>query len=142
MPTAASVRKTPRENQINIRATDEERAVIDYAASLVNKNRTDFIIELAYQEAKNIILDQRLFVLDNERYDSFITQLEAPVQNAEGRERLMAVKPRIEIKVTAPALLTDEYILQPFDCGNEMLNTSARLLFAWRRLYVLWGSTH
>ena len=93
MSTAASVRKTPRENQINIRATDEERAVIDYAASLVNKNRTDFIIELAYQEAKNIILDQRLFVLDNERYDSFITQLEAPVQNAAGRERLMAVKP-------------------------------------------------
>ena len=93
MSTTASVRKTPRENQINIRATDEERAVIDYAASLVNKNRTDFIIELAYQEAKNIILDQRLFVLDNERYDSFITQLEAPVQNTEGRERLMAVMP-------------------------------------------------
>ncbi|STU55212.1 Uncharacterized protein conserved in bacteria [Klebsiella pneumoniae subsp. ozaenae] len=44
MSTAASVRKIPRENQINIRATDEERAVIDYAASLVNKNRTDFII--------------------------------------------------------------------------------------------------
>lgn len=93
MPTTASIRKTPRENQINIRATDEERAVIDYAASLVNKNRTDFIIELAYQEAKNIILDQRLFVLDDECYDSFITQLESPVQNAEGRERLMAVKP-------------------------------------------------
>ncbi len=93
MPTTASIRKTPRENQINIRATDEERAVIDYAASLVNKNRTDFIIELAYQEAKNIILDQRLFVLDDECYDSFITQLEAPVLNAEGRERLMAVKP-------------------------------------------------
>lgn len=93
MPTTASIRKTPRENQINIRATDEERAVIDYAASLVNKNRTDFIIELAYQEAKNIILDQRLFVLDDECYDSFITQLEASVQNAEGRERLMAVKP-------------------------------------------------
>ena len=72
MPTTASIRKTPRENQINIRATDEERAVIDYAASLVNKNRTDFIIELAYQEAKNIILDQRLFVLDDECYDSFI----------------------------------------------------------------------
>ena len=93
MPATASIRKTPRENQINIRATDEERAVIDYAASLVNKNRTDFIIELAYQEAKNIILDQRLFVLDDECYDSFITQLEAPVLNAEGRERLMAVKP-------------------------------------------------
>lgn len=35
-----SVRKPTRDKQINIRATDEERAVIDYAASLVNKNRT------------------------------------------------------------------------------------------------------
>ena len=49
MPTTTSIRKIPREKRINIRATDEERAVIDYAASLVNKNRTDFIIELAYR---------------------------------------------------------------------------------------------
>lgn len=94
MTSSPGIRKTPRENQINIRATDEERAVIDYAASLVNKNRTDFIIELAYQEAQNIILDQRLFVLDDAQYADFITQLEAPVQNREGRERLMAVNPK------------------------------------------------
>lgn len=58
-----TIRKSVRNNQINIRATDEERAVIDYAASLVSKNRTDFIIEKAVSEAQNIILDQRVFVL-------------------------------------------------------------------------------
>lgn len=42
-----SARRLTRDKQINIRATDEERAVIDYAASFVNKNRTDFIIEKA-----------------------------------------------------------------------------------------------
>ena len=87
------VRKSVRDKQINIRATDEERAVIDYAASLVNKNRTDFMIERAVQEAQNIILDQRVFVLDDARYQAFIRQLEAPVQNVEGRQRLMDVKP-------------------------------------------------
>lgn len=87
------VRKSVRDKQINIRATDEERAVIDYAASLVNKNRTDFIIERAVHEAQNIILDQRVFVLDDVRYQAFIRQLEAPVQNVEGRQRLMDVKP-------------------------------------------------
>ena len=87
------VRKSVRDKQINIRATDEERAVIDYAASLVNKNRTDFIIERAVHEAQNIILDQRVFVLDDARYQTFIRQLEAPVQNVEGRQRLMDVKP-------------------------------------------------
>lgn len=63
-----TIRKPVRNNQINIRATDEERAVIDYAASLVSKNRTDFIIEKAVSEAQNIILDQRIFVLDDTRY--------------------------------------------------------------------------
>lgn len=88
-----STRKPLRDKQINVRATDEERAVIDYAASLVNKNRTDFIIEKAVHEAQNIILDQRVFVLDDARYQAFIKQLEAPVENIEGRHRLMNVKP-------------------------------------------------
>lgn len=89
----ASIRKQIRDKQINVRATDEERAIIDYAASLVNKNRTDFIIERAVNEAQNIILDQRVFILDDSRYQTFIQQLEAPVQNAEGRKRLMDAKP-------------------------------------------------
>lgn len=89
-------RKPTRNKQINVRASEEERAVIDYAASLVNKNRTDFIIEKAVHEAQNIILDQRVFVLDDARYQAFIEQLEAPVQNIEGRQRLMDVKPEWE----------------------------------------------
>ncbi|WP_421550026.1 DUF1778 domain-containing protein [Kluyvera intermedia] len=87
------LRKPTRDKQINVRATEEERAVIDYAASLVNKNRTDFIIEKAVHEAQNIILDQRVFVLDDARYQAFIEQLEAPVQNVAGRQRLSDVKP-------------------------------------------------
>jgi uncharacterized protein (DUF1778 family) len=93
MNMQTSIRKQIRDKQINVRATDEERAIIDYAASLVNKNRTDFIIERAVNEAQNIILDQRVFILDDSRYQAFIQQLEAPVQNAEGRKRLMDVKP-------------------------------------------------
>lgn len=64
----ATIRKTRRDKQINVRATDEERAIIDYSASLVNKNRTDFIIERTVHEAQNIILDQRIFILDDTRY--------------------------------------------------------------------------
>lgn len=88
-----TTRKATRDKQINVRATEEERAVIDYAASLLNKNRTDFIIEQALSEAQNIILDQRVFVLDDARYQAFIEQLEGPVQNEKGRQRLLDVKP-------------------------------------------------
>ncbi|WP_024554583.1 DUF1778 domain-containing protein [Franconibacter helveticus 513] len=96
MPVITRAPKVARDNQINLRATDAERAVIDYAASLVKKSRTDFILELACQEAQNIILDQRLFMLDDEQYDAFIEDLESPLQNAEGRQRLMDVKPEWE----------------------------------------------
>lgn len=96
MPVITRAPKVARDNQINLRATDAERAAIDYAASLVKKSRTDFILELACQEAQNIILDQRLFMLDDEQYDAFIEDLESPLQNAEGRQRLMDVKPEWE----------------------------------------------
>ncbi|WP_212816265.1 DUF1778 domain-containing protein [Erwinia rhapontici] len=66
---------------MNIRTTDEERAVIDYAASLVNKKRTNFIIERAVNEAQNNILGQHVRVLDDARYQKFIRHFEAPVQN-------------------------------------------------------------
>lgn len=89
-----TTRKPIRNKQINIRATDEELAIIDYAAGLMNKNRTNFIIEKAVHEAHNIILDQRVFVLDDAHYQSFIEQLEAPVQNGTGRQRLIDVKPK------------------------------------------------
>ncbi|WP_312382307.1 type II toxin-antitoxin system TacA family antitoxin [Atlantibacter subterraneus] len=92
----AGAKKLPRDNQINLRASDKERAVIDYAATLVNKSRTDFILELVYNEAQNIILDQRVFMLDDERYAAFIQQLEAPLENIEGRNRLKDVKPEWE----------------------------------------------
>ncbi|WES68722.1 DUF1778 domain-containing protein [Superficieibacter sp. HKU1] len=91
--TAKVSKKFNRDNQINLRASDAERAIIDYAASLLNKSRTDFILELAYNEAQNIILDQRLFVLDADKYQAFVEQLEAPLENVEGRNRLMDVKP-------------------------------------------------
>ena len=66
--------------------------MIDYAANLMSKNRTDFSIEHILYEAQNIILDQRIFALDDTRYQLFIEQLEAPVKNIKGRQRLMDVK--------------------------------------------------
>ncbi|ALL15904.1 hypothetical protein UP00_21145 [Enterobacter asburiae] len=38
-------------------------------------------------------LDQSVFVVDAASYEDFTAQLEAPAQNQEGRERLMATKP-------------------------------------------------
>ena len=76
-----------REAPINIRARTSQRDLIDMAASLVSKSRTDFMLDAACREAQDILLDQRLFILDNAQYESFIAELNAPV-TAERQARI------------------------------------------------------
>ncbi len=66
---------------INIRALEGQRALIDKAASSLNKTRSDFMLEAACQAAENILLDQRLFLIDDEMFSAFQAQLNAPVSD-------------------------------------------------------------
>lgn len=68
-----------REAPINLRAKTSQRDLIDMAASLVSKSRTDFMLDVACREAQDILLDQRLFILDDGQYDAFLAELDAPV---------------------------------------------------------------
>ncbi|MEQ1740935.1 MAG: DUF1778 domain-containing protein [Candidatus Nitrotoga sp.] len=43
---------------INLRALPEQRDIIDHAATLLGKNRTDFMFEVACSSAQAVILDQ------------------------------------------------------------------------------------
>ncbi|ELV5027095.1 DUF1778 domain-containing protein [Salmonella enterica] len=76
-----------REAPINIRAKTSQRDLIDMAASLVSKSRTDFMLDIACREAQDILLDQRLFILEDKQYDAFLDELDAPV-TAERQARI------------------------------------------------------
>lgn len=71
-----------REASINIRAKTSQRDLIDMAANLVSKSRTDFVLDAACREAQDILLDQRLFILDDKQYDAFLAELDAPITSA------------------------------------------------------------
>lgn len=77
---------------INLRALPEQRDLIDYAANLLSKNRSDFMLEAACERAQSVLLDQVLFGLDAEKFQQFTAMLDAPPRANEGLERLMAVK--------------------------------------------------
>ena len=47
--------------QLNLRAKESQRALIDAAAEILHKSRTDFILEMACKAAENVILDRRVF---------------------------------------------------------------------------------
>ncbi|WP_201621173.1 DUF1778 domain-containing protein [Klebsiella oxytoca] len=68
-----------REAPISIRVRKSQRDLIDMAASLVSKSLTDFMLEVACREAQNILLDQRLFLLNHNQFKAFIEELDAPI---------------------------------------------------------------
>lgn len=77
---------------INLRALPEQRDLIDHAAGLLGKNRSDFMLEAACDRARAVMLDQVFFGLDAGKFQQFTAMLDAPPRPNPGLERLMAVK--------------------------------------------------
>jgi uncharacterized protein (DUF1778 family) len=63
---------------INLRIEANTRQLIDDAAAVLGKTRTEFMIESARRQAIDVLLDQRLFVLGSDRYDAFMRALDNP----------------------------------------------------------------
>jgi uncharacterized protein (DUF1778 family) len=63
---------------VNLRIETHTRQLIDNAAAVLGKTRTEFMIECARRQAIDVLLDQRLFVLDPDRYDAFVSALDDP----------------------------------------------------------------
>jgi uncharacterized protein (DUF1778 family) len=63
---------------INLRIEVSTRQLIDDAAAILGKTRTEFMIESARRQAIDVLLDQRLFAFDSERFDGFMLMLDNP----------------------------------------------------------------
>jgi uncharacterized protein (DUF1778 family) len=77
---------------INLRIENNTRQLIDDAAAVLGKTRTEFMIDCARSHAVDVLLDQRLFELDTARYDSFLYALDNPPPP---RPRLRALLRRV-----------------------------------------------
>ena len=80
-----------RDAAINLRALPEQRDLIDYAATLLGKNRSDFMLEAACTAAQTVVLDQVFFSLNTDKFQQFTAMLDAPPVHNPGLARLMAV---------------------------------------------------
>ena len=67
-----------RDVTINIRAKLNQRALIDRAAQLQGKSRSEFMLESAYQKAQDVILDRCFFGLDELKFKQFLALLDEP----------------------------------------------------------------
>ncbi len=77
---------------INLRADLVTRSLIDRAAERLGKNRSEFMLDAACREATTVLLDQRLFLLDEEAYERFTAALDAPPAGNARLRRLLRTK--------------------------------------------------
>jgi uncharacterized protein (DUF1778 family) len=80
-----------RDAAINLRARPEQRDLIDQAAELLGKNRSDFMLEAACDKAQSVLLDRVFFKLDAAKFRQFVKLLDAPPARNGGRRRVSRV---------------------------------------------------
>lgn len=79
---------------INMRVEPSQQALLTKAAALLHKDRSAFILDVACREAENVLLDQRLFQLNQEDFEAFEATMAAPVaENARLKVLLQEASP-------------------------------------------------
>jgi uncharacterized protein (DUF1778 family) len=90
MPTSQIAKR----HTLNLRIKPDLRGLIDRAAELSGKNRTDFVLDAARHAAENTLLDRTVFSVNPKAYAEFLARLDAPPRpNARLRRSLQTPAP-------------------------------------------------
>jgi uncharacterized protein (DUF1778 family) len=93
VPPAAKSASPRRNATINLRLSAKVRDLIDTAAAASGTTRTEFVLESARRRAIDVMLDQRLIVLDDDAWAAFNRALDEPPMANARLKSLMARKP-------------------------------------------------
>src|ERR1700749_94209 len=94
MATPQTPRAPPRRDPLNLRIKPEERGLIDRAAVLTGRTRTDFVLDAVRRAAEDALLDRTFFTVSPEAYAAFVARLDAPPQpNARLKRTLQTTPP-------------------------------------------------
>ncbi|QGM97151.1 DUF1778 domain-containing protein [Methylocystis parvus] len=83
---------TAKRDTLNLRVKPGDRELIDRAATLVGKSRTDFLLDAGRRAAQDALLDRRLWRVDSAAFDAFVALLDAPPQPNERLRRTMKTR--------------------------------------------------
>src|SRR3954465_9488956 len=88
----ATPNRTPPRDSLNLRIKPELRGLIDRAAELAGKNRTDFVLDAARRAAEGVLLDRTVFSVSPTAYAEFLKRLDAPPRPNNRLRRTMQAK--------------------------------------------------
>lgn len=81
-----------RDTPLNIRVTSQQQQLIDRAAQVLGKSRTDFMLESACRAAEEVMLDRTYIELDEETFATFQAILDAPPTPTQALRDLLSGK--------------------------------------------------
>jgi uncharacterized protein (DUF1778 family) len=84
--------ETPEAITINIRAKARQRDLIDQAATLQGRSRSEFILDASCREAEDVLLDQVFFTVDGDTFEKFQALAEKPLEPTDKLRRLLKTK--------------------------------------------------
>lgn len=88
----AAPKKSLQRETLNIRIKPEERSLIDRAAELQGKTRTDFVLEAARRAAFEALSERTLIMVSPESFQKFCEMLDAPPKPNARLRRTMQTK--------------------------------------------------
>ncbi|ABW29710.1 conserved hypothetical protein [Acaryochloris marina MBIC11017] len=74
--------------KINLKVDPHRGDVIDRAAAVAGKTRTEFMVDASYREAQELLLSQTTFYLSNGGWDAFMEILDNPPEPSAARKAL------------------------------------------------------
>ncbi|MEO5956040.1 MAG: DUF1778 domain-containing protein [Nitrospiraceae bacterium] len=77
---------------INLRASDKQKTLIDRAAEMLGRSRSDFMLDTACREAEAVLLDRRYFALPPEIFERLTALLDRPPARNQKLRRLLRAK--------------------------------------------------
>lgn len=75
---------TTRSARLGLRATPEQEIALRRAAEVSHKSLTDFVLDAACLAAEQTLLDQRLFMVQGNQYQTLLEMLEQPESDNAG----------------------------------------------------------
>jgi uncharacterized protein (DUF1778 family) len=81
-----------RSARLGFRATHQQQVLIRQAAKITHKSVTEFVLDSACEAAENALLDQRLFLVDDETRQKFQDALDKPAKVKPKLKRLIQGK--------------------------------------------------
>ena len=88
-----STKRPLRRDTLNLRIKPDERGLIDRAAELTGKTRTDFVLDAARRAAVETLTERTLFSVDAATYARFLAALDAPLRRNARLVRTMQTPP-------------------------------------------------